>query len=115
MKQDAEGSIFRQILTCLMLFLTERKDVINICCGVGKEDGIMPFYMIDERSGRNSFSKEDVEWFVKNNPEFKVQEVKNITIRTLQDILDECSGGRMPDYMSIDIEGLEYEVLSIFD
>ena len=42
-----------------------------------------------------------------------MQEVRNIKIRTLSDIIDEI--GKIPDYMSIDIEGMEYEVLSNYD
>ena len=71
--------------------------------------------MIDERSGRNSFIRDKVESFIEKNPEFALQEVRNIEVRTLQSILDEYNNGRILDYMSIDIEGLEYDVLSNYD
>lgn len=94
-------------------FYKERPDDRNICCGVGAENGEAPFYMIDDRSGRNSFKKERVDMFLENNPDFSLQKTENIKIRTLSDIMDEI--GEIPDYMSIDIEGMEYEVLSHYD
>ena len=91
-------------------FYKERPDDINICCGVGNHPGKMPFYMIDEKSGRNSFKKERVDEFLLSNSDFELKEVRNIEIKTLEMIIDKV--GYMPDYMSIDIEGMEYEVLS---
>lgn len=99
-------------------FLAERPDDVNVNCGVssfsdsGKE---MPFYMIDDWSGRNSFSKEMVEKFVKDYPQFKIREVRKIPMKSLQSILDENKVSQCPDYMSIDIEGMEFDVLKDFD
>ena len=97
----------------IQAFYDERPDDRNICSGVGAEAGELPFYMIDDRCGRNSFKKARVEAFLEKSPDFSMQEVRNIKIRTLSDIIDEI--GKIPDYMSIDIEGMEYEVLSNYD
>lgn len=96
-------------------FLRERPEDINLCCRVGPQRGVMPFYMIDDWSGRNSFVKEAVDLFVQDNPEFSIQEVRNIEIKTLDDVMLENNMGGIADYMSIDIEGMEYEVLQSFD
>ena len=96
-------------------FQRERPEDINLCCGIGPQRGIMPFYMIDNWSGRNSFVKENVDLFVQENPEFSVQEVLNIEIKTLDEVVLEYNMGGIADYMSIDIEGMEYEVLQSFD
>lgn len=97
----------------IQAFYRERPEDRNICSGVGAESGELPFYMIDDKSGRNSFKRDRVEAFLKGSPDFILQEVKNIKVRTLSDLIDEIGG--MPDYMSIDIEGMEYEVLSNYD
>lgn len=94
-------------------FKKERPNDLNICCGIGAENGEMSFYMIDDKSGRNSFKKEKVQQFIDNNPDFSLSEIKTIKMRTLQEVVDEI--GYMPDYMSIDIEGLEYEALSKYN
>lgn len=66
-----------------------------------------------KKSGRNSFKKERVDEFLLSNSDFELKEVRNIEIKTLEMIIDKV--GYMPDYMSIDIEGMEYEVLSQYD
>ena len=92
-------------------FEKERRQDVNICCGVGKEVGNMPFYMIDEYSGRNTFIKELAEKFVQSNPDFCIQKVMQVEVQTLDQIVRKyVRGGVFPDYLSIDIEGLEYDV-----
>lgn len=95
-------------------FITERPNDINLCCGVAGRHGEMPFYMVDDWSGRNSFNKTVVDQFVFENPKFKIKEVKSIEVFTLQEIVDKI-GGRMPDYMSLDVESMEWEILSSYD
>lgn len=100
------------------LFEKERPHSINICCGVAdkKSDGsTMPFYMIDEKSGRNSFDKSLVDGFIRDNPSFRIQEIKQIPVKSLETILKENNIYKCPEYMSIDIEGMEFEVLKDFD
>lgn len=92
-----------------------RPEDVNLCCGVGAENGEMTFYMVDKWSGRNSFNKSAVESFVKENPQFSITETIEVPVRKLNDILDEHWGGTIPDYVSIDIEGSEYDVLKNFD
>lgn len=83
---------------------------MNGCRGVNVEANPN---LIDEKSGRNSFKKERVDEFLLSNSDFELKEVRNIEIKTLEMIIDKV--GYMPDYMSIDIEGMEYEVLSQYD
>lgn len=99
-------------------FLEERPDDLNINCGVSDaaSSGMeMPFYMIDNWSGRNSFNKETVEKFIKDYPQFSLQEVRNIPMKSLNTIFEENHISSCPDYMTIDIEGLEYAALKDFD
>lgn len=100
------------------LFESERPHALNLCCGVGGKDAdgtMMPFYMIDERSGRNSFNKLLVDCFIRDNPQFRIQEVRQIPIKSLRTIFTENGIEHCPDYMSIDIEGMEYDALRDFD
>ena len=71
--------------------------------------------MIDDLSGRNSFRKEMVEGFIRDNPSFTIQQIKQIPIKSLAKIFAENNIICPPDYMTIDIEGMEYEVLKDFD
>ena len=84
----------------------------NLNVGVGVSECELPFYMIDDYSGRNSFDKVTVENFCKKCPEFSISEIRNIKVLPLYSIIDKYCDGKFPEFMSIDIEGIGYEVLS---
>lgn len=90
-------------------FFIHRPEDTNINIGISLTGGRKEFFMWDDRSGRNTFSRE---WADK-------LEVKGGSIYlstfTLKDIVDLYCGEEYPDFMSIDIEGLDYEVLESAD
>jgi FkbM family methyltransferase len=94
------------------LFLEQRPQDINLNVGVGIKSGFQDFYMIDGESGRNSFIKEVAEGFVMDYPEFAITEVRQLPIFTVEQILHHR---RVPDFLSIDIEGMDFEVLQSID
>jgi FkbM family methyltransferase len=94
------------------LFLEQRPQDINLNVGVGIESGFQDFYMIDGESGRNSFIKEVAEGFVMDYPEFAITEVRQLPIFTVDQILHNRA---LPDFLSIDIEGMDFEVLQSID
>ncbi len=94
------------------LFLEQRPQDINLNVGVGIKSGFQDFYMIDGESGRNSFIKEVAEGFVLDYPEFAITEVRQLPIFTVEQILHHR---RVPDFLSIDIEGMDFEVLQSID
>jgi FkbM family methyltransferase len=94
------------------LFLEQRPQDINLNVGVGIKSGFQDFYMIDCESGRNSFIKEVAEGFVMDYPEFAITEVRQLPIFTVEQILHHR---RVPDFLSIDIEGMDFEVLQSID
>ena len=96
-------------------FYRERKHDVNLCCGVGAEEGEMTFYMLDDHSGRNSFDRELLDRFIQKNPEARIQKTMQIKVITIQEIVERYWKGIMPDYMDIDIEGLEYDALCGLD
>jgi FkbM family methyltransferase len=94
------------------LFLEQRPQDINLNVGVGIKSGFQDFYMIDGESGRNSFIKEVAEGFVLDYPEFAITEVRQLPIFTVEQILHHRA---VPDFLSIDIEGMDFEVLQSID
>lgn len=83
--------------------------------GISDKPGNLEFYCIDEYSGRNTFDRKTAEKFVLENPEFKIREVKTVEVKTINDIIRQYANGVYPDLLSIDIEGLDYRVLSSAD
>jgi FkbM family methyltransferase len=97
-------------------FLTHRPLDVNLNVGVVAQAGEpLDFYMIDKWSGRNSFSKQMVEDFVAAYPQFQVTEVIKIPTMTVNDIIQKHAGGVFPDFLSIDVEGLDEEILRSID
>jgi len=94
------------------LFVEQRPGDVNLNVGVGTKSGFQDFYMIDSHSGRNTFVKKVAEEFVRDYPEFSITEVKQIPVFTVEQVLQHHA---LPDFLSIDIEGLDYDVLTSID
>jgi len=95
-------------------FLKERPEDINICCGLGASEGVLPFYMIDDTSCYNTFDKSVMDALLKKKGLKTKPIVKEIKVQTLDSLIAEV-GGVMPQYMDIDIEGMEWDVLKDYD
>ena len=92
-------------------FMHLRPEDINLNLGIGPQEEVLNFYMIDDRSGRNSFNKNAVEDFVKSDPRFSIQKIMPIQIAKIDHVIEKYSKGIYPDFLSIDIEGNDYDVL----
>lgn len=93
-----------------------RPDDINLNVGIGVKEEYMPFYMIDASSGLNSFSKETIEERISNweNKDIKL-DIINVPVITLNTLIKRYCKNIFPDFLTIDIEGMDYDVLSNFD
>lgn len=96
-------------------FLKYRPADINLNIGIGPIQGKMTFYMVDKWSGRNSFNKSMVEEFIKEEPEFSITEEIIVPVETLSNVVAKYCDGKFPDFLSIDIEGLDEAVLASVD
>ncbi len=96
-------------------FYEMRPDDINLNVGVSKEPGVLKLYMIDQFSGRNSFSKQIADDFVAKNPSFSITAVKEIPTENFNAIIDRHANGACPDFLTIDAEGLDFEILESID
>ncbi len=81
----------------------------NVNVGVALKPGTMKFYMWDDHSGRNTFNKE---WADKLE---KLEGSIDLEVTTIDIIVQLYCDGKYPDFLSIDIEGLDYDVLKQAD
>lgn len=93
-------------------FNKHRPEDINLNFGVGPNNGTLDFYFIDDWSGRNTFCREVAEEFVRQNQNFSIQKIQQIPVRTIDDIISNYSDGKFPDFISIDVEGFDIDILS---
>lgn len=91
------------------LFNKMRPEDINMEMGIGKISGFSTFYFLSENSTMNSFSKESL---IENGFYEKVKKELRIEITTLKEVFEKkLSCSQKIDFLSIDVEGLDYDVL----
>ncbi len=93
-------------------FLEKRPNDKNISTGVGPVSGDASFFMFGDNSGRNTFSSQEVDAL---RDEFEVQKSVVLKIQTINEVVDNYCGGCFPPLLLIDIEGLDFGVLSSAD
>lgn len=97
----------------LNLFKLLRPRDITIECGVGIKEETLTYYSFNEPA-LNTFSKEEAQ--LKISSKYRVINEVKIPVSTLKNILDtNLPAGIKVDFMSIDVEGFDYEVLSSND
>ncbi|MCL2046781.1 MAG: FkbM family methyltransferase [Oscillospiraceae bacterium] len=79
----------------------------------------IPFYMLDMYSPRNSVDFETINAFIEEskkteNP-WEIMKTIEVTTITINEIVDIYCNGIFPDYLSIDIEGMDLHVLQNAD
>lgn len=85
--------------------LINRPSAICVNKGCYKEKGSLEFSVIEEDNGVLSGISSSLD------PELKVDYKIIVETDTLTNILDECKAPKIIDYLSIDTEGSEYEIL----
>lgn len=97
------------------LLLEELKNArpkdINLAIGIALTEGIIPFYKFYDSCGRNTFDKDEAEKW----KDLSVTNVVELPVTTLKKVVDEYCPDGFPDFLSIDIEGLDYDVLDGYD
>ena len=93
------------------LFDQERPNDINIECAISTKEGRADYYMF-ELPQLNTFSKKNAEFQKKK---WTLQQVKSMDVFRLDQILEKINFTTDIDLFSIDVEGLELEVLKSND
>ncbi|MGN1167882.1 MAG: FkbM family methyltransferase [Lachnospiraceae bacterium] len=98
--------------TCWELIEEYRPNDLLIKCGVNVEDGkILPFYMFPHLLGHSTFDKEIAR--DKMEEGYECQEIEILT-RNINSLLENYFDN-VPDLLALDVEGLDYDVLSSWD
>lgn len=78
--------------------------------GISREQ----MYMYDDWSGRNTFSLEEYEKCVQQFG-MKMEKSFSIDCMSVNDIVQKWCYGEWPDFLSCDVEGMDYDILSVAD
>jgi FkbM family methyltransferase len=94
-------------------FRQHRPRDINIECGVAASAGRLPYFRFNEPA-LNTFDEREAQ--LKNRPPYHLVERVDVAVRRLDDLLTEhLPAGQTIDFLTIDVEGKDREVLESND
>ncbi len=93
-------------------FSQMRKRDINLNIGIAKKKGSLTYYRIDPPT-LSTFEHRQAQAYIKQG--FSILETVNVDVLPLRDVLQKYAKGTKVDFMSIDVEGLEMQVLESND
>jgi len=99
---------------CEALKIARPEDItINVAVGVQYEK--LQYYMFeDEHDGANTLVKSWADKWI-NNTNTQPVEIRDMSVIPLQEVINEYANSIWPDYLKIDIEGFDYDVLNSLD
>lgn len=84
----------------------------NVNVAVAVQSGRVPFYMFDDHSGRNTCSPVEVSQYQRDSGK-PVEKTIQVPSLTLGELVQKFCKGVWPPFLFMDIEGLDYEVVSM--
>jgi FkbM family methyltransferase len=98
----------------MKLFKKWRSRDINLELGVAQIEGILDYHVFNEPALNGFSAKLSGERILENNNYF-VKEIKKINVKPLQRIFQDHLEGQIIDFLSVDVEGLDLDVLKSND
>lgn len=93
-------------------FKLHRPNDINLNIGIGSNPGQLPFYvMIDPTF--STFSEQEATAMQKQGHLLKTKIL--VSVNTLNSIIQNHCNGKFPDFLSLDAEGLDFEIIKSID
>jgi FkbM family methyltransferase len=94
-------------------FYDLRPNDINLNLAVGPMDQECDFYVIDDPT-LSTFKRDECEKYIATG-RYHISKTIKLKITTLQKIIDDYYNGLFPDFLSIDVEGMDLEILKTLD
>ena len=96
------------------LFVQKRRNEIHLNVGVGAETSHeLPFYIMSTPT-LNTFSGSEAVKYEQTGFH-KIVRVENVQVITISEIFDKYFSRSSPDFLSIDVEGLDFEIIKSID
>jgi FkbM family methyltransferase len=95
-------------------FQTQRPEDVNLNVAVADKPGSMSFFIFGDRSGINTLDESRAR-SLEATSRFKIQRTIDIQAVTIAQIVDQHCGGIFPDFLSLDVEGLDLSILRTID
>ncbi|WP_430432548.1 FkbM family methyltransferase [Methyloversatilis sp.] len=92
-------------------FLDKRSGDTNLNIGIGPQPGGFELFIMSTRT-LNTLSEEEARLYVSQG--YRIEKRHRVEVVTINDVMTEHFGGA-PDFLSVDVEGLDYEILASLD
>jgi FkbM family methyltransferase len=91
----------------------ERAEDRNLNIGIGDAEGTLEFFVMSART-LNTFSAEEAHAIAKAG-RAKIEKTLQLPVRHVNQVLAEQFAGAAPDFLSLDVEGLDLAILQAWD
>lgn len=112
-QQGSKGINVEPDPTLFEAFPNQRKRDTNLNVGISNCEGELPFYVMSVPT-LNTFSEADAEAAVAQGS-VKIEKILPVKVRPINTVLQENLPDKSLDFLSIDVEGLDYAILSSMD
>jgi FkbM family methyltransferase len=112
-KEGSKGITIEPNLSLHKKLKGKRRRDINLCMGISDTPGSMDFYRFHPHT-MSTFSKDEAEK-LQNEYGYILEEVIKVKLDTLQSIISKYCNGIFPDLLSLDVEGLDEQILRSID
>lgn len=98
---------------CFKKISAARREDVNLNVAIGADSGTADFYIIDPPS-LSTLSRSEAERFEKECGHY-IKAIIKIPVMTINEIIEKYADGIFPDFLSVDVEGLDLEILQQID
>lgn len=92
-------------------FLAKRPGDTNLNIGIGPEPGAFELFIMSTRT-LNTLSESEARQYESHG--YRIEKRHRVEVQTIDDIIDRHFRGA-PDFLSVDVEGLDHEILASLD
>ncbi|OOG71463.1 hypothetical protein B0E43_17340 [Algoriphagus sp. A40] len=89
-----------------------RPNDINLNIGISDKEEELDFYIMTDNT-LSTFSKEECDQLIAYGK--KLDKIEKIKLTTINFVIDNYCDGIFPDFLSIDVEGLDFQILKSID
>ncbi|CAG2127498.1 FkbM family methyltransferase [Cupriavidus plantarum] len=95
-------------------FPAQRPEDTNLNIGIGDGGGAsLPFHVMSTRT-LNTFSSEEAKRYAETGLH-RIERVIDVPVVNINDVIARHFGGKAPDFLSVDVEGLDVEIVKSLD
>ncbi len=94
-------------------FQKHRPNDLNLNIGIGETEEELDFYIMNDNT-LSSFSRNECDKYIATG-KYNIDKIEKIKTTTIQRIINNYNNSIFPDFLSIDAEGLDFEILKTID